>query len=45
MKVITTTESVRKADSSFDATLNPVELRIRSSSAFKEIVGLGHSLS
>jgi hypothetical protein len=27
MKVITTTESVRMADSSFDATLNPVVLR------------------
>jgi hypothetical protein len=26
MKMITTTASVRKADSSLDATLNPVEL-------------------
>jgi hypothetical protein len=29
MKVITTTESVRKADSSLEATLNPVALRSR----------------
>jgi hypothetical protein len=27
MKVITTAESLRKADSSLDATLNPVSLR------------------
>jgi hypothetical protein len=35
MKTITTTASVRKADSSLDATLNPVEL------SSKEIVSWG----
>jgi len=35
MKTITTTASVRKADSSLDATLNPVEL------PSKEIVSWG----
>jgi hypothetical protein len=35
MKTITTTASVRKADSSLDATLNPVEL------SSKEIVAWG----
>jgi hypothetical protein len=35
MKTITTTASVRKADSSLDATLNPVEL------GSKEIVSWG----
>jgi hypothetical protein len=35
MKTITTTTSVRKADSSLDATLNPVEL------TSKEIVAWG----